>query len=662
MQVRAVLCVLFLGFILVLDSATAATTLDFTRVNPGDYKINAGRNWPVTIWTTSDEATETSQELQKRTFRLGDPRQLELFKLAVEALLELEEAQDNDPDYQKSRFHISGEAKKGLKEILALVAIAQGDADEKTKNDALVHITEIAFAFYYSFLPPLPKQDVVIDGGCYLIGDCHKVGASQLPMPALNLDPAANVRPGADSSKADPIQSSFWKKPKLIAGNDSDAYYGFGRNKRVELKDCSYEGPKKGYGIHGGFKIKCVNGNDTEKSQWKIKFGNEVHVGPFNTRILHLLGFNIFPHDFVSGVEIPYFDEKNAPQGRKLIAEYNSRKDVFVEATAFFGAITVEKINIQGYLNPLTDAVAGARLKDGTKIDAATLAKNLLGIHSLEAMTQAGKAAFERKKALPLNFNPEFEQKIAALLIRDASVEAVDKKIEELGTFNWNGPANRYRRDMRGFGLLAAWLNMFDMRRDNTALVLDRRDGKHALVHVIADAGSGLGKAMALPNEMSSLGTKPIAPRTSVGVVNDFEWYFTEKVKCLPQCRLKVLGYESLEAIDPFNAMTVEDAKWMARQIAQLTENQIKLALIAAGFSSAEVRLYAEKLISRRDNLLLDLGLAEEIKLLRPHGPAVDLEYMPARHGLMTATVNGRQVPPAKDKRDIVLDGKLIKD
>jgi len=55
--------------------------------------------------------------------------------------------------------------------------------------------------------------------------------------------------------------------------------------------------------------------------------------------------------------------------------------------------------------------------------------------------------------------------------------------------------------------------------------------------------------------------------------------------------------------------MTVEDARWMARLIGQLTENQILEALMAAGYSSEEIMLFKEKFVSRRDQMMMDRRL-----------------------------------------------------
>ena len=59
--------------------------------------------------------------------------------------------------------------------------------------------------------------------------------------------------------------------------------------------------------------------------------------------------------------------------------------------------------------------------------------------------------------------------------------------------------------------------------------------------------------------------------------------------------------------------MTIDDARWMARLIAQLSEAQISAALRASGFSDEEVCDYAAKLLSRREQLLRDTGLVDEV-------------------------------------------------
>jgi hypothetical protein len=57
--------------------------------------------------------------------------------------------------------------------------------------------------------------------------------------------------------------------------------------------------------------------------------------------------------------------------------------------------------------------------------------------------------------------------------------------------------------------------------------------------------------------------------------------------------------------------MTLDDARWMARLIGQLTEQQIVDALRASGFAEREVEIYRGKLLSRREHMLRDLNLKD---------------------------------------------------
>jgi hypothetical protein len=194
---------------------------------------------------------------------------------------------------------------------------------------------------------------------------------------------------------------------------------------------------------------------------------------------------------------------------------------------------------------------------------------------------------------------------------------------------------------------LFAWTNCFDVRWDNNRLKRDR-DG---IQHVISDLGNGLGRA---DNYKVN----------AQGLVNDFPWTFTEAPVVddhgRERKRFRVVSYQPVFGNHAFADMTVDDARWMARLIAQLTESQIQEALIAAGYTSAEVRLYTEKLVSRRDRMIQDLGLANEIPLLRPRGVERAFDYDPGRDGRVEVSVaDGAALHPL-ESRDLVIRGGRV--
>ena len=94
--------------------------------------------------------------------------------------------------------------------------------------------------------------------------------------------------------------------------------------------------------------------------------------------------------------------------------------------------------------------------------------------------------------------------------------------------------------------------------------------------------------------------------------------------------------------------------------IALLTENQIQQLLIATGYTSAEVRLYTEKLISRRDAMIRDLGLAAEIAPLRPHGVDQTFDYDPRKDGPIVARArDGSSLRPLESRDLVVRRGRV---
>ncbi|HEX4923765.1 MAG TPA: hypothetical protein VFV50_06755, partial [Bdellovibrionales bacterium] len=170
--------------------------------------------------------------------------------------------------------------------------------------------------------------------------------------------------------------------------------------------------------------------------------------------------------------------------------------------------------------------------------------------------------------------------------------------------------------------------------------------------HYVSDVGSVLGEASNLLMSES-------------GEVNRFPWIFTELIETwqpvypgreVPLRKVRKLAFKDFKLAyddnEPFKNMTYDDARWMARRIAQLSEQQVIDALVASGFSSAEVKLYAEKLASRRDRMLSDLGLGRDYGKWRPKPTARNFNYDPAVDGLMTGGPAGRQMTaPARGQK-----------
>lgn len=99
----------------------------------------------------------------------------------------------------------------------------------------------------------------------------------------------------------------------------------------------------------------------------------------------------------------------------------------------------------------------------------------------------------------------------------------------------------------------------------------------------------------------------------------------------------------------------------MARLIAQLTEPQIRSALIGAGYEAPVAKLILEKLVARRDQMVRDFGLSNEIRPLRDRGIDKHFSYDPRTDGPFDVTTPGGAKHTARNTgKYIVRRGELV--
>jgi hypothetical protein len=360
-----------------------------------------------------------------------------------------------------------------------------------------------------------------------------------------------------DASKLDPRPSTFWSRPATISSQD--LRIGFDRSvlPRFEESVWTYAGPKKSYGANAGFEARQGN------LKIKVKFG-EIHSEPFAARVFHALGYNVQPTDYSPGLRIQY--------DRRLLAEFNSRKPVDARITAL-GVLPVWTLHFQPKHDP-ANFIARAVTKNGTE---------LRGIELRERLAAGADADFDHVITVPAN------------------VQIESRSEKSIGPWNFGQLGHEDLRELRGAGLLAAWLGWFDSRFDNTRLVVNR-GSRPAFKHLFADLGGGLGRSTGwagwrgeLPEHFPHRFTRPEI-RQGPGRLS------------IP---FAIVNYHPIEATPAFREMTLDDARWMARLIGQLTEQQIVDALRASGFAEREVEIYRGKLLSRREHMLRDLNLKD---------------------------------------------------
>lgn len=454
--------------------------------------------------------------------------------------------------------------RRGLAEMQRLAEKATHASDPTQRRESVGELLETIAAINNSQRPPLPEHLDALQMPLQLWQLFHPIGHGKRP--ATNLAPG----PSADLSLRDPLPSTFWQRPANIS--TEDLFNGFGRTDFPFIKGevCDYAAPKESYGMNPGFEVNCNN------SVVKLKFG-EVSSEPFVTRIFWALGFHADETDYSPGVKVHY--------DRRIFEEFNSRHELETRFTVL-GVIPFYTMKLQRWADPF-DYIAEAVLRDGQTWTGRELKGHLL------RNSPQGHVPLQ-----DADFRPEVEAQIAYLLTVPANVQARKSDVKSIGPWDYGQLDHTKRREVRGAGLLAAWVGFFDARADNTRLRLVGRKKDPHLVSYFSDLGGGMGK--------------------TAGV---FSWH-GENAQALPWTftkpsgssqKLHIVGYRTITPNPAFAAMTLDDARWMARLIGQLSESQISGALTASGYTPEEVSLYTKKLLSRRDHMMRDLGLVDDV-------------------------------------------------
>jgi hypothetical protein len=577
---------------------SAVLLSELTTLNP-DSETNLNRIVSTANLTAKNDKKESKAEkkLARRSEDLKNLPTAELRKLFT----------DDSLKYEARAVAVIGR--------LAQEALQAGDA--RTRADRERDILEVQTSLRNEHTPLVPEKLGVISTWVYFLKSMSgSIGRGTAP--AANLP----VNSTDDEGHEDPLPSDFWTR--LAAISNEDLYAGFGRSELPHLEKslCNYDAPKVSSGTHAGFDVEC-NGQ-----RLKIKFG-ELNSEAFTARIFHALGYHVDPTDYAPEVRIRY--------DRRMLRELHLRKPLSMKIMPL--GIRIWTVQFQTHYDPFT-FITYAVFKDGRKVSGATL-KQMLFVNPNVSHPEDS----------PENFRPQVEAGLDYLVMAPANVQPRDAPTQSIGSWEFGGLDHENLRELRGAGLLAAWLAWFDSRADNTKLRIARDSDEVQLQHFISDLGGGMGAGTGL---FSAQGENP----------NELTWTFTAPEIVRGPGRMttpfRIEHFRPTVPTPAFAAMTADDARWMARLIGQLTENQIRGALIASGYDNAESRLYLEKLIGRRDRMICDLKLKNEIPLLRPNGQDHKFNYVPSKNGLFDAIGSAGTKVYARESSRIISEGKLM--
>ncbi len=495
----------------------------------------------------------------------------------------------------------------GHKSIAKSASFAAKIAHNDEVNAASEKIRELFAALKNNFIPPIDSEFQLLS----------------LPIALLKLSQYNTVWLNSRGEKylMDPIASTFWIPKDL---ENLNYYAGFGRKKPANLSNivCNYDKAKAGWGINPGFHAECGG------QKYKVKLGQEVYSSSFNARIYWALGYNVPTIDFVETPVINY--------DRRLLTEFNSRK--IENFKVKLGLAELKKIDHINYHSPF-DYIKEVVLADNSTATSTELRKLLFLNPELAKPEQDLQ-----------NYNTEFESKIKKIVLMPASFLTKDDSIE-VGAWKFSELGHENRRELKGLQMLAAWVGNFDMRMDNNRLIFDKNASGNSYKHALVDVGSGFGNSNFLPTKSSS-------------DINAMPWKATQITDTTEQTQvvkqIQITGLIHIEANQAFKNMSLQDGQWMIAKLCAISDEQIKVTLIASGLTSAEARLAYEKLLTRRTQMVDDFQLSRELsQCLRSTN--MSLSYVEDSDGPFDAKLqNGVRITARRGAYKIE-NGQLVK-
>ena len=177
------------------------------------------------------------------------------------------------------------------------------------------------------------------------------------------------------------------------------------------------------------------------------------------------------------------------------------------------------------------------------------------------------------------------------IVFKETLIEMRPTKIDRLGSWAWGDHSNDSLREVRGLTLVQMWLDNTDLKEfDNNKLLLkDLGDGRGERYHIISDLGHSFGGDFFEMPELYS-------PKMISKISNDSLTF----------------NYRGFKSTAIKNKMTYADARWAARLIAALSRAQMEEALKIGHWPECIAKIYLEKMISRRNDLVEHLGLIGE--------------------------------------------------
>jgi len=190
------------------------------------------------------------------------------------------------------------------------------------------------------------------------------------------------------------------------------------------------------------------------------------------------------------------------------------------------------------------------------------------------------------------------EQQRNFVVFKQAAIEARVEGVERVGSWPYWKNGHASMREVRGLMLYNMWINNTDVKEqeNNKLLMREMPNGERKYFAMQHDQGFGFGT---------------ILPE----LVESFTWSMIRNPS--KDSRNVYFRYRTFQDLTGQKHISEADMKWAARLIARLSRKQITDAVMLGGWPKSVGLLLAEKLISRRNELVEAFNLeAEGIRMI----------------------------------------------
>ena len=211
---------------------------------------------------------------------------------------------------------------------------------------------------------------------------------------------------------------------------------------------------------------------------------------------------------------------------------------------------------------------------------------------------------------------------------------------------------HEHRRELRGYGTFAAWVNHVDSKSINTLDTVIEQDGRQVVRHHLLDFGSTVGSAGVYPREAFEGWEYLVDGKKALAGIPTFGFYIKDW-RTIPIYRARSVGAFPMDnttwdperwrpryANSAFRSARLDDKFWAARRLQGFTDEMLKAVTRVGQFGDPpSEEMLAKSLIDRRDAIvrryLAAVNPITDVRLASPgsltfRNAAVDAGVAPA--------------------------------